>query len=244
MDINKQWIKQGLPLLLCLLTWACSEDKLPLFDTADSSLNIAKGSVFGDINDYPEKHIFNAYFLGAGIHEYKIQIPVRVCGIIDYDNDRPYEIQANPDSTIHALDGTHYSFEKNQIFRKGHYQDTIEVTIHIDALSDTDNYKLCLELLPNQYFQQGVEQYQSIMIDFNKNLSTPPTFWTETYKLSKLTYHPRKCAVFLQFSGITDPNWEDNNATILLDYWIRQSTQWFLDHEEYDESGNRIYFDE
>ena len=73
----------------------------------------------------------------------------------------------------------------------------------------------------------------------HKYLEDPPAFWTNSSKLNKLTYHPKKCAIFLEISGITDPNWSDNGATIQLDYWISLATQWFIDHEEYDENGNR-----
>ena len=63
-------------------------------------------------------------------------------------------------------------------------------------------------------------------------------------KLAKIPYHPKKCEVFLEISGITDPDWTDAGGTIQLEYWINLCTQYFLENEIYDEeTGNRIYFD-
>ena len=52
---------------LLLALGSCSEDKLPLYDTSVAALNIAKGTAFGSLADYPEHYSFNAYFLGGGL---------------------------------------------------------------------------------------------------------------------------------------------------------------------------------
>ena len=77
-----------------------------------------------------------------------------------------------------------------------------------------------------------------------KNLNTMPDFWANNSKLAKIPYHPKKCEIFLEISGITDPEWVDAGGTIQLEYWINLCTQYFLENEIYDEeTGNRIYFD-
>ncbi|MDE6451559.1 MAG: DUF4843 domain-containing protein, partial [Odoribacter sp.] len=121
---------------------------------------------------------------------------------------------------------------------------SIRRPIHVRALNATDNYKIFLELIPNENFSTGVRELQFIEIDFMKNVNTPPAFWINTSQLSKLTYHPKKCVKFLEISRITNPEWSDPGNSVILDYWIQTTTQWFEDHEEYDENGNRIFFNE
>jgi len=135
--------------------------------------------------------------------------------------------------------------EKNreQIFRRGMWQDSLHVTIHVAAMSDTTNYKMRIALVPNADFGVGQAQYQYVDISFTKNLSTAPPLWNNNSKLRRITYSARKCAVFLEVSGITSPDWTDDGSTGILDYWISICKQYFEQHAEYDANGNRIYFE-
>ncbi len=229
-------------LLLCVV-FACKEDKLDLYDASRPSLNIAKGNF--NPGEYSESYSFNAYFLGVGAGDYILQIPVRLSGEIDYERDRRYNVEADVDSSRNAVNGVHYTLDNEQLFRKGMYQDTIAVIIHVGALNTTDDYRIWLKLIPNETFDVGIPDYQFVSIDFMKNLNTAPPFWENNSKLAKLPYHPKKCEVFLEISGITDPEWVDPGGTIQLEYWINLCTQYFIDNEIYDEeTGNRIYFDQ
>ena len=214
-------------LLICYFAVACKEDVIDLYNAERPALNFAKG----DFNPgtYPESYSFNAYFLGVGAGDYTLQIPVRLSGTIDNENDRTYHVQANEGKSENSENGIHYTLAGNQIFRKGLYQDSVSVTIHVGALDTEHDYRIWLELVPG---------------DFMKNLNTMPDFWANNSKLAKIPYHPKKCEVFLEISGITDPEWVDAGGTIQLEYWINLCTQYFLENEIYDEeTGNRIYFD-
>lgn len=228
-------------LSVCLLS-ACQEKDIMQVDTTYNALNILKGE-FGD-TEYPESYSFNAYFLGVGAEDYTLRIPVRLSGVINAENDRNYRVRVNPEKSRYVESGVQYSLDTMQIFRKGLAEDSILLTIHVGALNETDDYSIFLELVPNENFSTGVRELQFIEIDFMKNVNTPPPFWTNTSKLSKLTYHPKKCVKFLEISKITDPEWSDPGNSVILDYWIQTATQWFEDHEEYDENNNRIFFNE
>jgi hypothetical protein len=220
---------------------ACSEDKLEVYNTSYTALNIAKGTVFGDKEQYPEEYSFNAYFLGSNISNYTLNIPVRLQGTIDYDNDRHYNV-ALVSNESKGITEELYTMTPTQTFRRGLAQDTLKITIHLDRMSTTDDYKARIALVPNDDFKAGVPEYQYVDISFTKNLSIAPNFWNNNSKLRKIAYSPRKCAVFLQISGLTDPDWVDDGSSVILDHWISLCQQWFLTHEEYDEKGNRIYF--
>ena len=227
--------------LMALSMVACSEDKLEVYNTSYTALNIAKGSVFGNAELYPEEYSFNAYFLGSNISNYTLNIPVRLQGTIDYDNDRHYNV-ALVSNESKGITEELYTMPQTQTFRRGLAQDTLKITIHLDRMSTTDDYKARIALVPNDDFKAGVPEYQYVDISFTKNLSIAPNFWNNNSKLRKIAYSPRKCAVFLQISGLTDPDWVDDGSSVILDHWISLCQQWFLTHEEYDEKGNRIYF--
>lgn len=226
---------------LYLLT-ACQEKEILQVDTTYTSLNILKGE-FGDTK-YPESYYFNAYFLGVGADDYTLRIPVRLSGRIDYENDRAYQVKINSEKSQNVQADVQYSLHTTQTFRQGLAEDSIILVIHVGALNETDDYKIHLELLPNETFKTGIQELQFIKIDFMKNVNTPPLFWSNSSKLSKFTYHPKKCIKFLEISKITDPEWSDPGNSVIVDYWIQVATQWFLDNTEYDENNNRIYFDE
>lgn len=228
-------------LIMALSLAACSEDKLEVYNTSYTALNIAKGSVFGNAELYPEEYSFNAYFLGSNISNYTLNIPVRLQGTIDYDNDRHYNVALVSNESKGMTDNL-YTMPQTQTFRRGLAQDTLKITIHLDRMSTTDDYKARIALVPNDDFKAGVPEYQYVDISFTKNLSIAPNFWNNNSKLRKIAYSPRKCAVFLQISGLTDPDWVDDGSSVILDHWISLCQQWFLTHEEYDEKGNRIYF--
>ncbi len=228
-------------LIMALSLVACSEDKLEVYNTSYTALNIAKGSVFGNAELYPEEYSFNAYFLGSNISNYTLNIPVRLQGTIDYDNDRHYNVALVSNESKGMTDNL-YTMPQTQTFRRGLAQDTLKITIHLDRMSTTDDNKARIALVPNDDFKAGVPEYQYVDISFTKNLSIAPNFWNNNSKLRKIAYSPRKCAVFLQISGLTDPDWVDDGSSVILDHWISLCQQWFLTHEEYDEKGNRIYF--
>ena len=166
---------------------------------------------------------------------------MRLQGTIDYDNDRHYNV-ALVSNDSKGMTEELYTMPQTQTFRRGLTQDTLKITIHLDRMSTTDDYKARIALVPNDDFKAGVPEYQYVDISFTKNLSIAPNFWNNNSKLRKIAYSPRKCAVFLQISGLTDPDWVDDGSSVILDYWISLCQQWFLTHEEYDEKGNRIYF--
>ena len=239
--INK-WITALLLAVIVIFTSSCSEQKLDIYDASCPAINIARGTIFGNAADYPEEYAFNAYFLGGRITDYVLNIPVRLQGVVDTVRDRHYQI-AIVDSASRGLVPAVYTFNREQIFRRGMWQDSMRVTIHVTAMSDTASYKMRLSLVPNADFGAGQARYQYVDISFTKNLNTPPPLWNNNSKLRRITYSARKCAVFLEVSGIKSPDWTDDGTTGILDYWISLCKQYFEQHAEYDASGNRIYFE-
>ena len=199
------------------LSGACRERDIEVYDANRVSLNIAKGEFRP--GTYPESYEFNAYFLGVGAGDYTLDIPVRLTGAVDYDRDREYRVRVNEELSQYAVNGVEYTLDEKQLLRKGLYEDTFPLTIHVARLNETDDYKLRIELAPNENFVAGLPEYQWVEVSFVKNVNTPPAFWENTSKLNRYTYHPVKCAKFLEVSGITDPDWKDAGTSLALDYY-------------------------
>ncbi|MDE6451010.1 MAG: DUF4843 domain-containing protein, partial [Odoribacter sp.] len=144
-------------LNFCLLS-ACQEKDIMLVDTTYNALNILKGEFGG--TEYPESYAFNAYFLGVGAEDYTLHIPVRLSGTINHETDRNYRVRVNSGKSQSVEAGVQYSLDTVQIFRKGVAEDSIRLTIHVSALNETDNYKIFLELIPNENFSTGVRELQ------------------------------------------------------------------------------------
>ena len=79
MGKTDKWITALCMAVLANFAVSCSEQKLDIYDTSRSALNIAKGTVFGQLADYPEEYAFNAYFLGGRITDYVLNIPTAGC---------------------------------------------------------------------------------------------------------------------------------------------------------------------
>lgn len=229
-------------LLPLLLLTACGEDRLEMYDTSLSALNIARGTVFGSEEEYPDSYSFNAYFLGGAMDDYTLRIPVRLQGTIDYGRDRHYRVGVVAEATEGAVAGEHYTLSEEQTFRRGLYQDSITLTIHLSRLDESQAYRMRVALREGGDFRSGAREYSYVDIAFTKNLDIAPAFWHNNSKLRKIAYSPRKCAVFLSISGITDPDWTDDGSSVILDHWISLCQQWFEQNEEYDSEGNRVYF--
>ena len=133
---------------------ACQEKDIMQVDTTYTALNILKGE-FNKVK-YPERYAFNAYFLGMGAEDYTLRIPVRISGIIDDENDRNYRVRVNPETSQFVEAGVQYSLDTVQVFRKKLAEDSILLTIHVSALNETDDYKIVLELVPNETFSTGI----------------------------------------------------------------------------------------
>ena len=242
MGKTDKWITALLLAVIVIFTSSCSEQKLDIYDASRPALNIARGIIFGNAADYPEEYAFNAYFLGGRITDYVLNIPVRLQGEVDTVRDRHYQV-ALVDTASRSLVPAVYTFNREQTFRRGMWQDSMRVTIHVTAMSDTASYKMRLSLVPGADFGAGQAQYQYVDINFTKNLNTPPPLWNNNSKLRRITYSARKCAVFLEVRGIKSPDWTDDGTTGILDYWISLCKQYFEQHAEYDANGNRIYFE-
>ncbi|MBF1082618.1 MAG: hypothetical protein HXL34_09230, partial [Prevotellaceae bacterium] len=115
MGKTDKWITALLLAVIVIFTSSCSEQKLDIYDASRPALNIAKGSVFGNVADYPEEYAFNAYFLGGRITDYVLNIPVRLQGEVDTVRDRHYQV-ALVDTASRGLVPAVYTFNCEQTF--------------------------------------------------------------------------------------------------------------------------------
>lgn len=196
--------KYFLLLLLSVCFWSCAEDEIKSYhgdqyiyfsqlkNTTDE-MEKENGYMSISFNNYPTSETLTLK-VGLGL----IGAP--------FAKDALYKVVVAEDTKeddIPYASSQNYKLPENPVFKAGATSDTLEVTlIKTDALKD--NVKLCLKLVPNEYFQGTLKQYEQIKIVFN-NVVDKPEWWTKDVERLYLgTYSRRKYEEFVKCTGVTD----------------------------------------
>lgn len=67
-----------------------------------------------------------------------------------------------------------------------------------------ENVKLCLKLVPNEYFQGTMQEYEKIKIVFNNVVSKPEWWTTQVTRVYLGTYSRKKYEEFVKCTGVTN----------------------------------------
>lgn len=179
---------------ISLLLFSCAEDEIKPYHGGQylyfSQLMNEKDvdSILVSFNNYPGNEELTVK-LGLGL----VGDPVREA--------TPYKVIV-VDTATTAL-AKNYYLPENPLFKAGVASDTLEVKlIRTDDLAE--NVKLCLQIVPNDYFVGSLKQYERIRIVFN-NVISKPLWWTNTItKLYLGDYSREKYEALAKYTGITD----------------------------------------
>lgn len=171
-------------LLLCIMgwaCWACSEDKLELYDGTDSiyfgeDLRVGsyRDTIVFSFNDYNEDTV-------------ACLIKVRALGNLLFDYDRTYNIELTGST---ATPGVHFKLpEQEYVFKSGRkdYTELPIVLYRTPDMQDT-SYSITLKLVANQFFALAlplrvVDKNNNKYHDWTQqvvvfhNQMVPPTTW-------------------------------------------------------------------
>lgn len=104
---------------------------------------------------------------------------------------------------IKNADQKNYHLPDNPMFKAGLSNDTLEVVL-LKTEDLKENVKLCLKILPNEYFEGSIPEYEQIKIVFN-NIISKPLWWTnDVTKLYLGTYSRKKYEEFVKCTNISD----------------------------------------
>ena len=127
---------------------------------------------------------------------------------------------------IKNADQKNYRLLDSPMFKAGLSSDTLEVTL-IKTEDLKENVKLCLKLLPNEYFKGSIPEYEQIKIIFN-NIISKPLWWTnDVTKLYLGTYSRKKYEEFVRCTNIVDfgklSTAEKRQYALMFKYYIAEN---------------------
>lgn len=112
---------------------------------------------------------------GAETQDYTFKIAVNTIGL-ESDQDRSYKVEIVKDSTDTADEEWNPSVLEAPVISKGMLTDTLLIVVKkTDAIKDKWHH-LVLRLLPNENFQPGTYDLQTVKICFT-NIITAPDWW-------------------------------------------------------------------
>lgn len=180
-------------VFISLLLFSCAEDEIKPYHGGKylyfSDLVKMKDvdSVLVSFNNYP------------GSDELIVKIGLGLVGD-PMREATPYKVIV-VDTATTAL-AKNYQFPE-MLFKVGVPSDTLELKlIKTDDL--TENVKLCLQIVPNNYFVGSLKQYERIRIVFN-NVTSKPLWWTNIItKVYLGGYSREKYEALVKYTGVTD----------------------------------------
>lgn len=185
--------------LISLCFWGCSEDEIKPYH-GGQYLYFSQLKEFGDedfevsFNNYPTS---DAIIVKIGL------------GLVGkpFSTDTPYEVSVvaedESEDKIKNADQKNYHLPDNPMFKAGLSNDTLEVVL-LKTEDLKENVKLCLKILPNEYFEGSIPEYEQIKIVFN-NIISKPLWWTnDVTKLYLGTYSRKKYEEFVKCTNISD----------------------------------------
>ena len=195
-EIMKKYI---LLVLVSLCFWGCSEDEIKPY-------NGGNYIYFSQLIDSEDEHLevsFNNY---PTSEEITVKIGLKLIGK-PLTEDTPYKVQVvdagEKDDNIKNADPKNYRLPAAPLFKAGLVNDSLEVIlVKTDDLKE--NVKLCLKLVPNDFFLGGMQQYEQIKIVFNNVISKPLWWTTEVTKLYLGIYSRKKYEEFVKYTNVTD----------------------------------------
>lgn len=191
--------------LISLCLWSCSEDEIKSYQ-GDQYLYFSQ--LMNTTNDNDKKNgymevSFNNY---PTSEEVTLRIGMSLIGK-PFNEDAPYSVVAveeidKDDPTPNAA-SKNFRLPEYPKFGAGLTSDTLEVTlVKTDDLKE--NVKLCLKLVPNEYFQGTLQEYEQIKIVFN-NIISIPVWWTiQVTRVYLGTYSRRKYEEFVKCTGVSN----------------------------------------
>lgn len=180
-------------ILLSVCLWSCSEDEIKPYHGGQYLY-------FSHLMNSNEKAVsvsFNNY-----LFKDELIVKIRISLVGDPVKEAtPYKVIVVDTAT--TAKSKNYQLPELSYFKPGLASDTLEVKlIKTDDLKE--DVKLCLQIVPNEYFDGTVKQYEQIRIIFN-NVISKPVWWTsDVVKFYLGKYSRTKYEALIEYTGVSD----------------------------------------
>ena len=199
LKINKMLKHIYIPLLaLALLLYACQENE-PMTYEDDPAL-------YFDQDDISFSFFYST---GDGLID-TIEVKIHAMGYPS-DVDRPFILtQTNAGEDDAAISGLHYlSLESDQmlddmVMPAGQSETNVHIVVYNDESLDlVESVSLKLGIVPNDYFDYGIIENDSVVITLSSQ-ATKPSNWDDWYYAFGSTWGTVKMKFIIQHTGITN----------------------------------------
>ena len=205
--------------LLLLMAWGCSRKESFVY-TGDDKISFTSDSIYFSFGKEP-----------FSVMDTTLQLKLEIIGQ-PKDVDRQFTIRLDENQTT-AKAPLHYdALQTEYTVKAGAASSAVPVTIHRLNLDDESIYTLAIDLVANDDFRLGVEEYQSLIIAFNNRLDCPD-WWNElSHWLGE--YDVRKYQKFIEIYGhpITQDDINMHRYDILRVF--KQVKQYFDANPQFD----------
>ncbi len=234
-----------IPILAIFATLvACKKEDILVYDSTRPSLNFVKSNFTPTLYYDPDLDTLKlAAVFYAGQQEIDYKLPMQLSGAIT-KYDRNFDMRVSAEKSYGDLiEGVHYSLPEKQILHAGLSADSAIVRIHIEKLrADKVSGTLVFEFVPNETFEAGLDNYQTIGVAISgEGFTSQPVFWQknnlDTYGG---TYSSIKAEKYVELNGIPNDLWREYNTAKLYAYGKR-TYEWFRDNPTYD-NGELVEF--
>lgn len=211
--------KYGLLLLAVLGLAACQKKDIGHFDTATDYIYFDipfQLTTNGEETDYRQDSISYSFALDdLSVTDTVIPVVVKIMGV-PVDADRPYGVELIREETTATDEDWDASIIAGRFIPAGEITDTIPLRIwRAEALQD-EWHRIGLRLVPNETFQAGYADLQTVKVAFSDILTEPD--WWQTFSFA---FGPFYREVYLQWIELytlgADPNTNPDNGEPL--YW-------------------------
>jgi hypothetical protein len=250
-------------IILSFLAFFCScSKKQVIFDKNHTGINF--------FYKQKEKNV-NFLFYPESQKKVEIKIPLRIVGV-PKNKDRYYYVSivtVGKDKTT-AKEGIHYKkLEEKYRFKKNLSEDTLRIFLF--RPKKNESYKLTIKLTKSDDFELGIKEdnkedkstysffkessyyRQQLTIYAGLDLKKAPEFWTfyeedekGNYYFAEYNvgpYHYKKVQKFIELAKIKNEKWRYVREADML-WFIRQTKDWFERNKRFDETGNRLWFED
>ena len=205
---------------MLLLTFSCERHDALMYEN-DPRISFARG----DDGYGQQDSILHSFFtVSEKQNRDTVWVELAIMGL-PADQERPVKIvQTNTEATDAALPGTHYiAFDNPEVtgrmvIKSGQVTAKVPVILLRDASLQVSKKRLELEIMPNDYFQRGIDADCHFMIQTTA-LAERPDSWAEEWERYFGSWSSQKMWFIVNYLGLNDFNEEYDTA---YKYYLKQ----------------------
>ncbi|MGM9739991.1 MAG: DUF4843 domain-containing protein [Candidatus Cryptobacteroides sp.] len=165
-------------VLAAVAVQSCKVQEVPVFSGDDTYVYFKRYIKDEDGNNVRVDTVQMSFSHYYGATEYTQEFYLGLVGQVP-ERDMEYAVELVEDQT--TAEPGQYSLPEKLIFREGHIEDTLRVTVYKDKLADGDERVLRLRLVESDdlkvAYTNPTDSYAEIQLRFNNRI-VKPTWWT------------------------------------------------------------------